>query len=85
MKTKEIVWKETNGIQNTGIKDSQGNITGDKTGVLTIYKNYITEPYNQPNQPKNLEFEPQKEVDADQKGHYYFAKWSGKRYQGDKG
>jgi len=23
---------------------------------------------------KKLEFEPQKEVDADQKGHYYFAK-----------
>lgn len=36
--------------------------------------NYITQPYNQPNQPKNLEVEHEKEVDADQKGHYYFAK-----------
>jgi hypothetical protein len=38
-----------------------------------MYKNYITEPYNQPNQPKNLEVGPEKEVDADQKTCYYFA------------
>jgi len=74
METKEMVWKENHGIQNMGIKNSQGNIIGDQTGALTIYKNYIREPYNQPNQPKNLEFQPQKEVDADQKGHLLFCK-----------
>ena len=26
MKTKEIGWKENHAIQNTGIKDSQGNM-----------------------------------------------------------
>lgn len=74
VKTKEIRWKENHGIQNVDIKDSLGNIIGDQRQVLRIYKNYITEPYNQPNQPKNLDVEPEKEVDADQKGHYYFAK-----------
>jgi hypothetical protein len=29
MKTKELGWKENHGIQNTGIKDSKGNITVD--------------------------------------------------------
>jgi len=55
MKTKVIGWKENHGIQNIGIKDSQGNKIGEQRQVLKIYKNYITEPYNQPNQPKNLE------------------------------
>jgi hypothetical protein len=46
MKTKEIGWEENHGIQNIGIKDSEGNIIGDQKRALEIYKNYITEPYN---------------------------------------
>jgi hypothetical protein len=30
IKTKELSWKENHGIQNTGIKDSQGNIIIDQ-------------------------------------------------------
>ena len=55
MKTKEIGWEENHGIQNIGIKDSEGNIIGDQKRALEIYKNYITEPYNWPKQPKDLE------------------------------
>jgi hypothetical protein len=40
MKTKELGWKEDHGIQNIGIKDSQGNIT-DQRQVLQIWENYI--------------------------------------------
>ena len=37
MKTKELSWKENQKIQNTGIKDSQGNVTADQRQVLKIY------------------------------------------------
>jgi hypothetical protein len=30
VKTKELGWKENNGIQDTGINDSEGNIIADK-------------------------------------------------------
>jgi hypothetical protein len=43
MKTKELGWKETQGIQNIGIKDSQGNRILEQSQVLTIWENYITE------------------------------------------
>jgi hypothetical protein len=46
MKTMEISWKENQRIQNTGIKDSQGNVTADQRQVLKIWKNYITELYD---------------------------------------
>lgn len=46
MTTKEIRWKENHGIQNTGIKDSQGNIKVDQRQVLKIWGNYITELYD---------------------------------------
>ena len=43
MKTKEIVWKEAQGIQNIGIKDSQVYRRVEQIQVLKIWKNYITE------------------------------------------
>ena len=46
MKTKELSWKETQGIQNTGIKDSQRNRIIYQNHVLKIWKNYITELYD---------------------------------------
>jgi len=43
MKTKELGWKETQGIQNIGIEDSQGNRIVKQSQVLKIWENYITE------------------------------------------
>jgi len=45
-KTKELGWKETQEIQNIGIKDSQGNRIVQQTQVLKIWENYITELYD---------------------------------------
>jgi hypothetical protein len=42
MKTKELGWKETQGIQNIGIKGSQGNRRVDQKQVLKIWENYVT-------------------------------------------
>jgi hypothetical protein len=36
MKTKELGWKETQGIQNIGIEDSQGNRRVEQSQVLKI-------------------------------------------------
>jgi hypothetical protein len=49
MKTKELGWKESHGIQNINIEDSKGNIIVDKRHVLKIWENYITELYDRPN------------------------------------
>ena len=65
MKTKELGWKENQGIQNTGIEDSQGNRIVEQSQVLKIWENYITELHNR---PETLEVEPEEEVDADEKG-----------------
>jgi hypothetical protein len=70
MKTKELGWKETQGIQNTGIEDSQGNRITDQNQVLKIWENYISELYDRPNRPENLEVEPEEEVDTDEKCPY---------------
>jgi hypothetical protein len=43
MKTKELGWKETHGIQNIGIEDSQGNRIIELSQVIKIWENYITE------------------------------------------
>jgi len=59
MKTKELGWKETQGIQNVGIEDSQGNRIVDQSQVLKIWENYITEQYNR---LETLEVEPEEEV-----------------------
>ena len=69
MKTKELGWKETQGIQNIGIEDSQGNRIVDQRQVLKIWENYVTELYDRPNRPETLEVEPE-EVDTDKKGPY---------------
>ena len=70
MKTKELDWKETQGIQNIGIEHSQGNRIVDQRQVLKIWENYITELYDRPNQLETLEVEPKEEVDTDEKGPY---------------
>jgi hypothetical protein len=70
MKTKELSWKETQGIQNTGIEDSQGNRIVEQSQVLKIWENYITELYDRPNRPETLEVELEEEVDTDEKGPY---------------
>jgi len=58
-KTKEIGWKETKGIQNIGIEDSQGNGIVEQSQVLKIWENYITELYDRPNRPETLEVVPE--------------------------
>ena len=72
IKKKEQGWKENHGIQNIGIEDSKGNLIVDKRQVLKVLDNYITELYNQPNRPENLEDEPEEEVDTDEKCPYIF-------------
>jgi len=70
MKTKELGWKENQGIQNIGIEDSQGNRIVEQSQMLKIWENYITELYDRPNRPETLEVKPEEEVDADEKGPY---------------
>ena len=36
--------------------------------MLKIWENYITELYDRPNRPENLDVEPEDEVDTDEKG-----------------
>ena len=68
MKTKELGWNETQGIQSIGIEDSQGNRIVDQRQVLKIWENYITELYDRTNKPETLEVEPEEEVETDEKG-----------------
>jgi hypothetical protein len=70
MKTKQLGWKETQGIQNIGIEDSQGNRKVQQGQVLKNCENYITELHDRPNRPVNPEVESEEEVDADGKGTY---------------
>ena len=67
MKTKELGWKETQGIQNIGIKNSQGNRVAEQSQVLKVWENYVTELYDR---PETLDVEPEEEVDTDEKGPY---------------
>ena len=53
MKTKELGWNETQGIQGNGIEDSQGNRIIEQRQVLKIWENYITELYDRPNRPES--------------------------------
>ena len=71
MKTRELGWRETQGIQNIGIEDSQGNRIEDQKQVLKIWENYVTELCDRPNRIENLEVE-REEVDTDEKGPYTF-------------
>jgi guanylate kinase len=70
MKTKELGWKETQGIQYIGIENSQVNRIVDQRQVLEIWENYVTELYDRPHRPEYLEIEPNEEVDTDKKGPY---------------
>jgi hypothetical protein len=42
----------------------------EKSQMLKIWENYITELYDQPNQPETLEVKPEEEVDTDEKRPY---------------
>jgi len=61
---------EAQGIQNIGIKDSEGNRIVDQKQVLKIWENYATELYDRTNRPETLEVEPEEEIDTDEKGPY---------------
>jgi len=76
MMTKELVWRDTQGIQNNGIEDSQGNRIVDQKKVLKIWENYVKELYDRPNRPETLEVEPEEKVDTDGKAHiFYKVRW----------
>jgi hypothetical protein len=51
IKTKELCWKETQGIQNIGIEDSQGNRIVEQSQVPKIWENYITKLHDRLNRP----------------------------------
>ena len=70
MKTKELGWKENQGIQNIGIEHSHENRIVDQRQVQKFWENYVTELYDRPNRPETLEVEPEEEVDTDEKGPY---------------
>jgi hypothetical protein len=70
MKTEELGWKGNDGIRTIGIEDSQGNLRTDQRHVLKIWEDYVTVVYDRANRQENLEVEPEKEVDTDQKGPY---------------
>ena len=70
MKKKELGWKETKGIQNTGVEDSQGNRIVEQRQVLKIWENYITELYDRTNRPETPDVEPEEEGVTEEKGPY---------------
>jgi hypothetical protein len=67
MKTNELGWKETQGIQNIDTDDSQGNKRVDQSQGLKIWEIYFTVLYYRPNRPENLEVQPE-EVYTEEKG-----------------
>jgi hypothetical protein len=73
---KVLGWKEDDGIQNSGIEGSQGNVIVDQGKVLKFWEIYIRELNVQPNWGGGggaQEVEPEGNVDVDKKG-LYFAK-----------
>jgi hypothetical protein len=70
VKTKELGWKNTQGIQNIGIEDSKGNGIIEQIQVLKFWENYITELHDRTKRPETPEFESEEQVDADEKGPY---------------
>ena len=78
MKTKELGWKETQGIQNIGIEDSQGNRIIDQRQMLKIWENYVKELYDRTNRPETLEVETEEGVDTDEKVPYILQSEVGK-------
>ena len=55
MKTKELGWKKTQGIQNIGIEGSKGNRIVDQRQRFDIWGNCVTELCDRPNRPEILE------------------------------
>jgi hypothetical protein len=49
IKTKELGWKVSKGIQNIGTEDCQGNMIVDPRQVLKICENYVTDFYDRGN------------------------------------
>jgi len=47
--------------------------------MLKIWENYITELYDRPNRPENVEVEPEEEVVTDDKGPYILHSDVGKK------
>jgi hypothetical protein len=70
MKIKVLGWKETQGIQNTGIEDFQGNVIVKRSQMLRSWENFITELHDRTNRPETREVETEEEVEADEKGPY---------------
>jgi len=83
MKTKELGWKENKGIKNIGIEDSQGNRIAEKSQVMKIWENNITELHDRPNRPETLEVEPEEEGDADENSPYILQSEVEKSHQGN--
>ena len=73
MKTKELGWNETQGIQSIGIEDSQGNRIVDQRQVLKFWEIHTTELYDRPNRPETLEVVPE-EADNRRERPTYFTK-----------
>ena len=69
VKTKELGWKETQGIQNIDIEGSQRNRVLGRRQVFKIWENQVTELYDRPNRLETLEVEPV-EVDTDEEDPY---------------
>jgi hypothetical protein len=84
MKTNGLVLNEINGIQNIGIKGSEGYIIADQRHVLIILGNYITEFYDEAEHPENLGAEHKEEAGSDEKVPNT-SPLGGKSCQGDEG
>ena len=84
IKTNGLVLNEINGIQNIGIKVSEGYIIADHKQVLKILGNYITELYDEADCPENVGVEHKEEADSDEKGQT-LPQLGGKSCQGDEG
>jgi hypothetical protein len=69
-KTKDVGWKENQGMLNTGIEDSQGNTIVYQSKVLKIWDNYITVLFDRPNRPETLKVEPEEVVGTNKKVPY---------------
>jgi hypothetical protein len=64
-KTQELVWKENRGIQ----KHCNRRLAREYNSKLeTIWENYITELYDRASGTEMLEFEPEEEAHADERG-----------------
>jgi hypothetical protein len=68
-----------------GIEDCQVNKRIEQKQVLKMWDNYIAELYDRTNRPEIFDFQPEKEVDIDEKGPYILQSEVGKNHQCSKG